>query len=201
MNRRNAAISTVVLILIVGAAWAFGFFGRTDPAVAELQQMRDQMFASRDLPEAQRDQLRDQFRQRLEGLSDAQRRAVFAGGREQWQQRNQQRMDQFFAMSRADQQKRLDESINRMLERQKDQNQNGAGNRNARSGGNGGRGGDRGRNMTPAQRESRAKQRLDRSSPKERAQRDEFRRRMQERMQQRGINPQLLPGPGGRRMA
>jgi hypothetical protein len=195
MNKRNIAIGVVILIVAIGAAWAFGFIGGTDPAVAELQQMRDQMSVA-NLPDAERDQLRDQFRQRLEGLSDSQRRAVFAGGREQWQQRNQQRMDEFFAMSRPDQQKRLDESINRMLERQKGQNQNG-GNRDAR---NGGRGGNRGAGMTPAQREARAKQRLDNSSPKERAQRAEFRRRMQERMQQRGINSNLLPGPG-RRMA
>lgn len=187
MNMRNAVIGTVVLLLLVAIAWLFGFIGGTDPAVAELQQIRDQMSA--DLPDAERDQLRDQFRQRLASLSDDQRRAVFAAGREQWQQRSEQRMDEFFAMSRPDQQKRLDESINRMLERRNQPNQNqAAANRNGR----GDRGG--GRNMTEAQRDARAKQRLDRSTPKERAQRAEYRRRLQERLQQRGINPDTLPG-------
>jgi hypothetical protein len=190
MHLRKVVIGTVVLLVLVGIAWLFGFIGGTDPAVAELQQMRDQMSASRDLPEAQRDQLRDQFRQRLSGLSDDQRRAVFAGGREQGRQRSEQRMDEFFAMSRPDQQKRLDESINRLLERRNQPNQNSTGaNREARRGRDGGRG----RNMTEAQRDARAKQRLDRSTPKERAQRAEYRRRIQERMQQRGISPDTLP--------
>lgn len=196
MNARNAVIGVVVLLLAVVAAWAFGFFGGTDPEVAELQQMRDQVFASDPLPEAQRDQLRDQFRQRVSSLTDDQRRALFAGGREQWRQREQQRMDAFFALSRADQQKQLDDSINRMLQRRNEQNQNpSAGNRDGR--GERGNGGGGGRNMTPAQRESRAKQRLDNSTPKERAQRAEYRRRMQERMQQRGIPEQTGRGRRG----
>jgi hypothetical protein len=194
MNMRNAVIATVVVTLVVVAAWAFGFIGGTDPEVAELQQMRDQVFASRELPEAQRDQLRDQFRQRLSSLSDDQRRALFASGREQWRQRDRQRMDEFFAKSRADQQKQLDDSINRMLQRRNQQNQNpSAANRGDRGGrGNGGGG----RNMTVAQREARAKQRLDNSTPKERAQRAEYRRRLEDRMQKRGVNPGQLRGPG-----
>ena len=35
----------VLLFIAIGGAWAMGYF-RTDPAVAELQQMRDQMFAN-----------------------------------------------------------------------------------------------------------------------------------------------------------
>jgi hypothetical protein len=194
MKMRVTLCTALVLLLAIAGAWAFGFIGGADPVVAELQQMRDQLFASRNLPEAQRDELRGQFRQRLEALSESQRRAVFESSREQWRQREQQRMDEFFAMSRAEQQKRLDESINRMLQRSGGQNQNAAtGNREGR----GGLGGDRGRGMTNAQREARAKQRLDRSTPKERAQRAEYRRRLQERLQQRGLNPQQFAG--GRR--
>src|SRR6476620_9760896 len=109
MNKRRAIISSILTILLVGgAAWAFGFFGRTDPVVAELQQLGSQMW-DKNLPDAQRDQLRTDFRQRMESLTDEQRRAFFASNRDEWNGRMQQRMDEFFAMSRADQQKRLDE--------------------------------------------------------------------------------------------
>jgi hypothetical protein len=193
MNIRNMTMVTLALLGAVAVAWWFGFIGGPDPAVAELQQMRDQMFASRDLPAAQRDQLRDQFRERLASLSDAQRRALFADGRERWRQRNQQRMDEFFALSPVDRRKQLDETIDRMLDRVRQRNQNpAAGDRQARRWGNGD--GRRGRNMSQAQRDARAKRRLDRSTPKERAQRAEYRRQMRERMQERGIDPGKLPG-------
>src|SRR5262249_17005135 len=109
-----------------------------------------------------------------------------------------ERMDAYFAMTRPDQQKQLDDAINRMLQRQKEQQQNPAG---GNGNGNGRRGGNGGRNMTAAQRESRAKQRLDNSTPKERAQRAEYRKQLELRMQQRGLDPKQLAGNGRLRMA
>jgi hypothetical protein len=149
------------------------------------------MFNSGDLTDVQRDQLRAQFRERIAGLTDTQRRAVFAGARDQWRLRDQQRMDEFYAMPRAEQRKKLDESINRMLS-PRNQPRLASADRGARGGGTGA--GQRGANMTPAQRDARSKQRLDRNTPKERAQRSEYRRQIRERMQQRGINPETLPG-------
>ena len=75
-----------------------GYIGRTDPVVVEMQQLRDQMFANRDLPEAQRRAQWENFRQRMDGLTDAQREALRDGGRERWQQSAQQRMNEFFTL-------------------------------------------------------------------------------------------------------
>lgn len=193
MNRRKIITGAIVIVMLAAGAWAFGLFRGTDPAVAELQQIGEQMF-NRDLPDAQRDQLRDNFRDRIRALSDDQRRAFFDANRGQWMGRIERRMDEFFAMSPADQQKRLDEILNRMNEPRQRPPEGARRDRNG-SGGRGGWG-----NMTEAQREERSKRRLDRTSPKIRAQFSEFRRRLDERAKQRGIGE--LPGwgfPGGRR--
>jgi hypothetical protein len=197
MDRRKAIMGVMAMLLIAAAAWALGFFGGTDPAVAALEQMRAQM-SDDNLPEAQRDALRDQFRDRIRALSDEQRRMFFAANRDQWRGRMEQRMGEFFAMSPTDQRQRLDEVIDRMRARR--------GQRSANANGN--RGGDRGgrgnwANMTDAQRDERAKRRLDRSSATQRAQFTEFRRRLVERARERGIeDPSSLGGrPGGWRGA
>ncbi len=194
MNKRNSIIGTLVVILATGAAWAFGLFGGTDPALAELEQMRDQMFAQ-DVPDVQKQQLRDDFRKRMETLTEDQRRAFFDSGRQQWEQFAQQRMDEFFAIPPAEQKKRLDDMINRMLERQKERAKNPNAGAQAN---NDGRRGNR-PPMTESQRDQRAKQRLDRSTPQARAQRDEFRKMLNARMKERGLDPSKMPGrpPGG----
>ena len=58
-NEKRLLVRTVILVL-VAAAWAFGLFGGTDPAIAKLQEIGDQM-NDQNLPDAQRDQLRDQL--------------------------------------------------------------------------------------------------------------------------------------------
>src|SRR3954451_3111034 len=179
MRKRKTFIGGVaVILLLIAAAWAFGFFHRTDPAIAELQQLGSQAW-DRSLPEAQRSESRDQFRQRMDSLTDDQRRAFFDANRDQWTGRMQQRMDEFFKMSKADQQKRLDEILDRMQKGRNSQQQN-----QANRGGNN-RGG---RTMTDAQRAERSKTRLDRSTPLMRAQTAQFRQMLQGRAQQRGIN-------------
>jgi hypothetical protein len=199
MDWRKAMVGVMVVLLVAVAAWALGWFGGTDPVVAELEQLRGQMSDS-NLPDAQRDALRAQFRERIRTLSDEQRRMFFAGNRDQWRGRIEQRMGEFFAMSATAQRQRLDETIDRMRERRQQRSQNASSNR-------GGGGGDRrGRgdwaNMTEAQRDARAKRRLDRTSATQRAQFTEFRRRLQERATERGIELSSLGGrPGGWRRA
>lgn len=187
MDKRKAILGSGVAILILAAAaWGFGLFGGTDPAIAKLQEIGDQM-NQQNLPDTQRDQLRDQFRQQMQGLSDGQRRTFFDANRGQWEARSAERMNQFFAMSKADQTKRLDEILNRMNQ---PRSQN-AGGRN--QGGGGG-----GRNMSEAQREERSKRRLDNTSPKQRAQFAEFRKALDQRAAQRGIKVDGgRGGPGG----
>src|SRR6478752_5388059 len=183
MTKRRGLLSGVLTLVLVGiGAWALGFFHATDPAIAELQDLSKQMRDS-NLTDAQRNQMRTDFRQRLDSLSEAQRRSFFDANRGDWNQRMQQRMDEYFAMSKADQQKRLDEILNRMVQARNSQQQAGA-----QGNGQGNRGGNRGgQNMSDAARQARSKQRLDSTSPKQRAQMAEFRRQLDTRAQQRGI--------------
>lgn len=196
MDKKKVIIGVIaVLFIAIGAAWALGYFHRTDPAFAELQQLRDQMRAA---PEADRQALRDQFRQKIEGLSDDQRREFFQSNRGQFRQDMRRQMNEFFAMSPADQKKRLDEMIDRMQQRQKQRQaqgggQGGPGGGGGFGGGGGGGGGGNRTAQTDGQREQRQKSRLDNSDPVERAQQDKFRQMMGDRMQQRGIQP----GQGG----
>jgi hypothetical protein len=169
------------LLLTIIGAWSFGLFRRTDPAVAKLEEIGNQM-QDKNLSDAQRNQLRDDFRQNMRSMTDDQRRAFFDSNRDRWTGRMQQQMDQYFAMSKADQQKRLDEILNRMVQaRNSTQQSASGGSRNANSN----RGGSR--NLSDAQREQRSKERLDRTSPKMRAQFAEFRKQLDARAQQRGI--------------
>jgi ABC-type transporter MlaC component len=188
MTRNKLTGSIAVVAVLFVAAWSFGLFGGTDSAVAELQQMADQAF-SQNLTEAQEAQYRDQFRQRMDTLTPEQRDAFFDANRDRWMQRMEQRMDEYFAMTPADQQKRLDEILNRMSQPRE---------RRPEAGGDNTRGGDRGRggwgNLTEGQRDERSKRRLDRTSPKMRAQFSEFRKQLEDRAKERGITQ--LPGWG-----
>lgn len=184
MDTRKVLYFVGGLLILLAAAWMFGLFGGTDPVVAEMQQLRDQL---RDLPDDQRRAAWDNYRQRMEGLTDAQRDAL-RGDRGQWQQFAQQRMDEFFQLPPDKQREWLDEMIDRMEQRRKERAQNPNANRAGR--------GDRGRNMTDAQRDQRRKERLDRTSPKMRAQFTEFGRRINDRRAERGLPP--VEGRGGR---
>src|SRR5688572_20923775 len=123
MNKRIVIGGITFIVLFLAGGWFFGLFGGADPALAELEQMRDQMFENRDLPDAERRQQWDNFRQRIDGLSDDQRRAFFEASRGQWMQRAEQRMDDFFAMPANEQNKQLDEMIQRMLKRRNERAQ------------------------------------------------------------------------------
>lgn len=194
MGKRKLTIGVVVILALAAGAWALGLFGGTDPAVANLQEMANQAFDS-NMPEAQQDQLRDQFRQQIRSLTPEQRDAFFDANRGRWMERAEQRMDEFFAMSQQEQQKRLDEILSRMSQPREDRGREaGRGDRGDR----GGRGG--WQNMTEAQREERSKRRLDGTSPKMRAQMSEFRKKLADRAKQRGMGelPNRWGFPGGR---
>jgi hypothetical protein len=186
MKQRNLIITVLIVGTLAVAAWAFGFLGGTDPAIAELQQMAAQAFGQ-DLSVAQEAELRQQFRQKMDGLTPEQRESFFDANRDRWMQRMETRMNGFFAMSPAEQQKRLDGIIDQMNRPRDSRAQNGGGDR-------GGWG-----NMTEAQRDERSKRRLDQTSPKMRAQFTEFRKKLEVRAKERGISQLPGWGPGGRR--
>ena len=193
MDKKKTATAFAVIVLALGAGWALGFFDTTDPKVSELQQLRNEAFDRRD--DMSDDDRRAQFeaiRQRVDELSEEQRRAFHKGGRERFQQMMVERMNEFFAMTPEDQKARLDEIIDRIEERRANRDQSGGG----RPGG--GRG-----NMSAAQRDQRSKERLDRSTPEMRAKMDRFRDMMNDRRQQRGLEPLeggrgMFGGRGGR---
>jgi hypothetical protein len=193
MDRRKAIAGVFGILLLAAAAWALGLIGSTDPALADLQNLREHM-SDESLSDAQREVLRDQFRDQMRTLSDEQRRAFFDANRGQWRGRMGQRMNEFFAMSPADQRRRLDEMIDRMRQPRTQRPQNAT--RDGRDARGAGQGRGNWANMTEAQRDERAKRRLDRSSATQRAQMTEFRRRLVERAKERGIGD--LPR-GGRR--
>jgi hypothetical protein len=190
MTKRRIGVAAIAILVMGVGAWALGMFHRVDPQVAELEQMRTQMFANRDVPQAERRQQFGEMRQRMESLTEEQRRQFWENGREQFMQFAEQRMDEFFALSPEDQQKRLDEIIDRMLERRKEREQNPQADGNRRGGG--GRQG--WQNMTDAQRDAARKQRLDRTSPELRAGFSEFRRMMNDRLEARGLPPDQFGG-------
>ncbi len=192
MKKRTTIIGIVALLfLAVGGVWALGYF-RGDPVVTEMQQLRDQMLQNRDLPEAERRAQWDSFRQRMEGLTETQRTALWDSGRDRFQRFGQARMDEFFQLPPAEQKKRLDEIIDRMQQRQKNPN---AGRGQGSPAGPGGWGG--GRNMTEAQRDQRRKEMISRTDPKMRAQFDQFRQKLGDRMKERGLPPVEGRGGGG----
>lgn len=191
MTRRKLIVAVTTLALLAIGAWAFGLFGGTDPAVAELQRMADQAFGQNQ-SEAQQQQFREQFRQQMGTLSPQQREAFFDTNQDRWMQRAEERMNEFFAMSPKDQLKRLDEIIDEISKPRESRPQNNGGNNQAGRGEGHGRGD--GASMTEAQRDERSKRRLDRSTPKMRAQFSEFRKKLDERAKERGISQ--LPGWG-----
>ncbi len=193
MKYRNSIIAVTIVGFLAMAAWALGFLGGPDPAVAELQQMADQAFGQ-DLSAAQQAELRQQFRQKIDGLTAQQRESFFDANRDRLMQRMETRMNEFFAMPPAAQQKRLDEIIDQMDRPRASRAQSGSEQRTGR--------GDRGGwgKMTEAQRDERSKRRLDQTSPKMRAQFTEFRKMLEDRAKRRGISELPGRGPVGRRV-
>ena len=136
-------------------------------------------------------------------MSEDQRRRYFEANREQMMAGMEERMSAFFALPPEEQQRQLDEQIDRMLERRQDRERRSQSGERAERGGRGGAGDGQGRrggwrNMSEADRDQRRKQRLDRTSAKTRAMFTEYRRLMRERLEARGEAPMGRGGPWGR---
>ncbi len=167
------------MLLCAGTAWALR--SGEDPQVAKVQALRAQI---ENAPEDQRRDLFRQMRQEFETMSPEAREAMFAKGFEERQSRERKRMDEFFAMTTAQQVAALDKEIDRDQERRKrweQRQKNGQNTRTAGGGGGGGPGGPGGRGQggpgggwrggggrggNSAQRQ---KSYLDRTSPMDRA--------------------------------
>jgi hypothetical protein len=182
---KTIAAALVGVAVLVAVAWGLGLFGGLDPEVVELQNMRDAMFSQRDqMSEAERRAAWEGFRGRLEGLTEDQRRVLFESGRGQMQAYMGQRMNEFFALPPEEQKRELDRQVQQIVQRRQQGDRPGA---EAR--GRGGGPGDRRASATEAQRNEWRKRRLDRTDPRLRAQFGEYRRLLNERLQQHGQKP------------
>ena len=199
----------MLILLIVGTVWAFK--ARSDAKVARLKQMQDKMFAA---GPPQREQF-DQFRKELDQLSPDQREQVRDHMRELMQRRMDKRIADYFALPPEKRADFLDNQIQEMEKRRKewearraqdgqggpgqsgagqDPNAPGQGTNTANAGGQ--RGG--GQNASPAAVSVRRNQRLDNTSPEQRASRAAYFSDLQRRRVALGLPPFPGRGPGGR---
>src|SRR5205814_185050 len=142
----------------------------------------------RQLPPEQRRELQTQFRQEVAKLSPAQRGQLGEGRRQQ----SRERLKQFFRLSRAEQKKYLDAEIKRMEARRQEMARNGSGPPPGRAGNAGGGP----RAATPEQRDQRRRQRLDQTSPEDRALASEYFKQLAERRRQLGLPATSFRGRG-----
>jgi hypothetical protein len=185
MNKKLAVGGAVALVLFGLAAWRLGWFGHSkyskDPAVAELQKLRDDGFAKRDQTnEADQKAARDSFRERMQELTDEQRQAFFASSAPMMMKMFEQQVDRFLAMSPEERLKEMDKRIDDMKAMQ------------ARGGGPPG-GGFGGKPPAPEQMDQMRKRMLDASTPDQRAKFERAMSMFTDRMKAKGANP----GPGG----
>jgi hypothetical protein len=181
---RRLLAGAALLLLLLGVAHV----ARPDPHLAKVRDLRQQLTgdAGRRLTEQQRREGWRQFREEMKRLSPQQRRALSAERR----QRSVERLRRFAKMSKAERAAFLDAEINRM-EALRRQRQGGVGGGRGGPGGAFGAGpggGAAGRSGRSAEdRERWRKQRLDETTPEERALRAEFFKALSDRRQQRGV--------------
>lgn len=198
--RRWKWLLLVPLLLVFIFGWRAIASSRN---LAKVKSLQEQMATA--TPE-QRPQLFQDMRSAMANLTSAQRDLLFQEG----QKRQEQELDRYFALNKSEQRAYLDDRINRMQKMRANSNQKGNPKGNAGSGqsvpfgaagtagfGGKGFGGPGGKSLNPDDIESRKKRGLDRSSVDLRAKNDRFRKDMESRMKERGIQPPS--GGGGRR--
>jgi hypothetical protein len=178
-------LAVPLLLLVVVLAWLFW----PDRRLAQAKALQKELFspAARDMSEEQRRQKWQQYRQLTEKLSAAQRDQLAQEARK----RRQAEMGRYFAMSPAEKTKYLDDQIRRMEQARKQREANGQGSGGAgggqQQGGSGARQGSGDRSA--ASRDQSRQQRLDSSTPAERALVAQYRKDLGARRAQLGLPP------------
>jgi hypothetical protein len=191
MRKRIISV-LIVLATILLLAWWFGWIGE-DKALADVKALQDEL-ANPNLSEADFRAKMDQVRGLMVSLPENSRRAAWENGRDVFERREQSRINRILGLKGQERTKALDEEINRSERRRNEwqQRQNQA-QASAQRGGQQsprGPGGPRNRGgQSDEQRISRLRNRLDRSTPEQRASRAEFARLINERRTQRGLPP------------
>jgi hypothetical protein len=208
-SRRRRWVAVLALLFgATGLVWAV----RPDPHLARARELQKELFSpeAKNLPPDERKAKFAEYRAQIKQLDDGQKRELSAPMRE----KQKAEMTRYFGLSPVEKVKYLDAQIDRAEKMRKEREKKGAagpgvggppggfargggpggpggpgGNKTGGFGGPGGPGGGSGRGpgRSPEEGEKRRKQRLDNTSPEERAQRDQFRRDMNLRRQQRGL--------------
>lgn len=169
---------------------------RQNVEVAKLKEELAQEFNKELKPEARRQAI-GEFRERLESLSEEQRREVMQVVRENFRRRETQRLNEYLQADAKTKQKLLDDDINEMEKRRKErESRQQQGDRNGGGGGPGGGppggppgGAPGGGPGGPGGWGGGMAAGLARSSPDERAARAVYMEDMSKRRQQRGLPP------------
>jgi hypothetical protein len=216
----KVVVGVVAAILLVsGSVWAY-IRNRPDPEVEQVKQALTDAFKEGQRPNFQ---LMQQMRQQTENFTQEQRHQVWEFVRQQGERRMDKQMDAFFALPQKARVAELDKQIKEMEKRRKEMEarraQGGGGQRGPGGfgmgpggggpqmaqggpGGGGGPGVGPGggqrppRDTSPKARATRRNQRLDSSTPEQRAKRSAYRSAMQQRRVELGLPVQ---GPGGPR--
>ncbi len=194
MWKRIVSGAFVIGITGLVLAWWLGWLSE-DPALAEVKQLQSKL-EDPNLSDSDFRAAMEQMRGKMDSLSESSRRLAWQNGRQVFERRELSRMGQILAMKPPERVRALDEEINRMEKRRAEwqqrasQVQNGEQRNGQRGPQNGNSGGARSRgNPSDEQRISRMRNRLDRSTPEQRAMRSEYIRLMNERRTQRGLPP------------
>ncbi|MBX3414903.1 MAG: hypothetical protein KF708_19620 [Pirellulales bacterium] len=236
-------VGVVTGLLVVGGSTVWGAkYLWAARQVAAVRQAREQLFSEemRNLPEEERREKFNALREQYDALPEAARDQLREEGRQRFEQMMDNRLKDFFALPPEQRVAEIDKQIDREEQRAKEwekrraerekerasrgqegQSQNGnrgngsRGDGERRGGGSGsaapggggpggGGGGDRGRGgeggrssyRDPQRRNEWRKKRLDSTTPQSRAMRAEYRRLADQRRQQRGLPPSRGWGRG-----
>lgn len=189
LSRRTCALALVLLLLLIGVVWGYRH-QRATQNLAKFEALTQAMATAGNLPEVQRQELRTSMRSAMQQLSPDQRNRYFA----QQRQRRTVEMKRVIGLPRRERNTILDREIKQAEERRKQMQQ--AQKAPGKSGsGSSAAGGKSARPLDPAQREQRSKQRLDMTTPEERAVSSEYRKLLNERRGQLGLPPATGRGP------
>lgn len=172
--------AAAILLLLLGAWWMGWFAEPEDPLIAKMREFAAAPSEQRDDPAA-----REQFRERMQGMSEEQRAALFEKMMPifipMMMTRFTAEYDKFMALSPEDRNRELDKRIDEMQQR----------------GGPGGPGSGSGRpNMDPKRMAEFQKKALAWTTPEQRAKMDNGMQMLANRMKERGMTPPQFPGGG-----
>lgn len=192
MEKNRILYGVTALAVLLFAAWAWGWFDvgqySEDPAVAELEKLRDENVAKiKNLSEEERREQRGALREQMQGLSEAQRGAFFESSMPifvpMMAKQFEENYDKLMKLTPEEQRKEMDKRIDEMESR----------------GGAGGPGGPaRGARppLDPRKMDQIRKKMLDWTTPEQRSKFENGMKMMNSRREERGL-PALPPFGGG----